>query len=285
MLSSPAIRLYGALVAAIFLTAAPAMAQFQPRRLEDPATGEKFLVEGSAGFWGPGASMQVRSAALGLAADNIDAKEDLGLTDSRFREVHLVLKAARKHKLRFQYIPIHYSKEGHRIARQVVFNGQRYDAQIPINWNIEWKAYRFSYEYDFIVRSRGFGGVILDAKYTDIYASLQAPLPGLQFVHAKGPIPAIGGIARVYVVPNISITGELTGITIPDSISQRFKDLQPDGHYFDLDIYGTLNFTNNVGAQIGYRSLDVGVAYLDNGIANGVDFKLRGLYFGIVARY
>ncbi len=39
--------------------------------------------------------------------------------------------------------------------------------------------------------------------------------------------------------------------------------------------------TNNIGAQLGYRSFDVG--YLvdqDTG-----SFTLKGLYFGVVARY
>jgi hypothetical protein len=78
------------------------------------------------------------------------------------------------------------------------------------------------------------------------------------------------------VVPNISITGEFTGVKIPDSISKEYK-----AHYADFDLYGTVNFTNNVGAQLGYRSLDVG--YLveeDTG-----SFVVKGLYFGIVARY
>jgi len=81
---------------------------------------------------------------------------------------------------------------------------------------------------------------------------------------------------RVYVVPMVSITGELTGIKIPDSIAEDFRT-----HYADLDIYGTVNFTRNIGAQFGYRSFDVG--YLvdqDTG-----SFTLKGLYFGVVARY
>ena len=86
----------------------------------------------------------------------------------------------------------------------------------------------------------------------------------------------IGGIARVYVVPNISITGELVGIKIPESISESYR-----AHYFDFDLYGTVNFNNYVGAQIGYRSLDVGYSFeKDQG-----DFKMKGLYFGgVVAR-
>ena len=68
-----------------------------------------------------------------------------------------------------------------------------------------------------------------------------------EFAHARGPIPALGGIARVYVVPNISITGEFTGFKIPDSIDSRYN-----AHYVDIDIYGTVNFTNNIGVKGGY---------------------------------
>ena len=53
------------------------------------------------------------------------------------------------------------------------------------------------------------------------------------------------------------------------------------GRYTDLNIYGTVNFTNNVGVQAGYRKFDVGYKIEDDTGA----FKLNGLYFGIVARY
>ena len=81
---------------------------------------------------------------------------------------------------------------------------------------------------------------------------------------------------RLYPVSMVSITGELTGIKVPESLSKDFRT-----HYADLDIYGTVNVTSFIGAQVGYRSFDVG--YLvdqDSG-----SFTLKGLYFGIVARY
>src|SRR5262245_33972103 len=114
MTYSSGIRLY-ALAMVLVFGATPAFAQFQPRSLDDPATGEKFIVEGAAGFWIPNADLLVRSAAFGLAASNIDAKEDLGLTNHSIPELHLVLRPARKHKLRFQFIPIKYDKEVHRL--------------------------------------------------------------------------------------------------------------------------------------------------------------------------
>ena len=277
MLNSSAIRLYSLLAAALLLTASPpALAQFRPRPVSDPATGESYRIEASAGFWNPSAAMTISSESLGIGGTTIDFKKDLGLKDQRFGELHAVLRASRKHKFRFQYIPIKYDQQA-TIARDIVFNGQLYRRGVPVNSSLDWKAYRFGYEYDFIVKERGFGGFILDFKYTDVQASLQSPTQNLnEFAHAQAPIPALGGIVRVYVVPNISITGELTGIKVPESVSKDFK-----AHYADLDIYGTVNFTNNIGAQLGFRSFDLG--YLvdqDTG-----SFKLKGLYFGVVARY
>jgi hypothetical protein len=68
----------------------------------------------------------------------------------------------------------------------------------------------------------------------------------------------------------------MVGMKIPDSVSQDYK-----AHYFDFDLYGTVNFTDNVGAQVGYRSLDVGYTIkTDTGA-----FLMKGLYFGGVVRY
>jgi hypothetical protein len=274
MVTRSTLRLYGALAIALLFVASPVAAQFTPRSLNDPATGEQFHIEGSAGFWVPSANMSIASEALGIVGSTIDFKNDLGLTDQRFSEISVVGRPARKHKLRFSYIPIEFIQES-TIKRDIKFNGQLYAKGLPVNSDLLWKAYRFAYEYDFITRNRGFGGFILEAKYTDVTATLKSPIVE-EFIHAKAPIPAIGGIVRVYVVPNISITGELTGVKIPDSISKEYK-----AHYADLDIYGTLNFTNNIGVQGGFRSIDVGY-HVDSDTGS---FVLKGIYFGVVARY
>ena len=51
-------------------------------------------------------------------------------------------------------------------------------------------------------------------------------------------------IGRGYVAPNISITGEFTFFKLPE-IDEKYS-----GSYFDLDIYGTVNFIENVGVQV-----------------------------------
>lgn len=271
MLCTSVTRLSGLFVLAL-LGAVPASAQIS--LLNETATGENYHIEFSAGYWHPSATMSIESEYLGILGSSIDFKKDLGLTDQRFSELHLVGRPARRHKLRFQYIPISYDQSA-TLTRDIVFRAQRYRVGIPVNSQLEWKAYRFAYEYDFISNDRVFGGFILDAKYTDVRAALQSPIVN-EFVHARGPIPTVGGIVRYYFVPNISVTGELTGISVPAAISKEYR-----AHYFDLDMYGTLNFTRNVGAQFGYRSFDVGLL-VKNDLGS---FVLKGIYFGIVARY
>ena len=48
-----------------------------------------------------------------------------------------------------------------------------------------------------------------------------------------------------------------------------------------LNVEASMINTNNIGVQGGYRSMDVGYLYKrDTGT-----FKLKGAYFGVVARY
>jgi len=272
-------RLYNwAVLITLLGFAAPASAQYRPRPLNDPATGERFHIEGGADFWFPTTDIIVASggtgALSGLTGTQINAKTDLGLTDKRLPKLQLMLRPARSQKFRLEYIPIMYEATT-TLTRNIDFNGQRYRLGIPTNTTLDWKAYRFAYEFDFVTKNRGFAGFIVEAKYTDVNVMLSSPVLN-EFARARAPLPALGGIGRFYVVPNISITGEVTGFKLPDSIDSRYG-----GHYVDVDIYGTVNFTNNIGVKGGYRSLDMGyLVKQDSG-----SFTLKGIYFGIVARY
>jgi hypothetical protein len=260
--------------AALFCIAAPAAAQYKPRAVEDPATGEKYHIEAGADLWFPTADMTISSEQLGIVGSQINLKNDLGLADQRFSALQLQLRPARSHKLFLNYTPVDYNQTA-TLNQDIVFNGIRYRLGLPVNSDLNWKTYEIGYEYDFVVKNWGFVGFDLQAKYTDVNISLTSPIAS-EFAHARGPIPAIGGIVRYYVVPNIAITGELSGFKIPDSIDSRYN-----AHYVDLDLYGTLNLTNNVGIKGGYRSRDVG--YLIK--SDSGQFTMNGIYFGAVVRY
>lgn len=260
---------------AALLAAAPASAQYGTRgALSDPATGERYTVEIGGFLWAPTPTLLITSESLGIVGNQIDFVEDFDFETSTFRQLKAVLRPGRKHKLRFEYTPIRYSNEA-RLNRTVIFNGQRFDVTLPVLAGVKWNAMRFGYEWDFLYRDRGFLGLLLEAKYTDVEASLENVLVGREFVRARAPIPAIGLIGRAYPLPNLSITGELSGFRLPN-IDENYR-----GSFYDFDIYGTLNFTDHFGVQGGYRSLTV--FYQIN--ADEGDLKMRRPYFGGVVRF
>jgi len=255
------------------LPAVPAEAQYAARSASDRATGENYRIEISGDLWNPTPQIAIASESLpGIVGDKIDFIADLGLEKTRFRQLKVVLRAATKHKFRFEYTPIRYEQENGQLQRNVIFNGLLYSLALPVATTVEWKAYRFTYEYDLIYRDRGFLGLLLETKYTDVRAEL-VNFFNEEFVHARAPIPAIGAIGRVYVAPNISITGELSGFKLTID--------EDSGKYWDFDLYGTVNFNDHVGAQVGYRSLDV---FYKVDVDEG-ELKLKGPYFGGVLRF
>jgi hypothetical protein len=281
MRTSSAVRVYAFLsIAAVFvLLAAPAHAQYKPRPLSDPATGEVYHVEGFAGFWFADASITGSSSNLTVApGTEIDFVKDLGLQNHAIGDLRVAVRPIKWVKLRFEYTPISY-EQSTVLTKEIIFNGQKYTVNLPVNSSLDWKAYRFALEGDVVSQDRWFLGFVLDAKYTNVNVELDTPLIPRQFAEEKAPIPGIGGIGRVYVVPNISVTTEITWFKLPDSLIKNTT-----GHYYDVDVYGTVNFTNNVGAQVGYRSIDFGYA-VDTSTGSSAAFNLKGLYFGIVARY
>ena len=256
------------------VAAEPAAAQYGVARRGDRATGETYHVELGGYLWSPTPTVLITSESLGIIGSQIDFVEDLGIEKKTFRQFKAVLRPGTKHKFRFEYTPITYEVDS-TLRRSIVFNGQRFDIALPVETSLKWKAYRFGYEWDFVYRDRGFVGLLLELKYTDIEASLANALVGSEFVRAQAPIPAIGIVGRMYPAANISITGEFSGFKLPN-FDEEYK-----GKYFDFDLYGTVNFNDNFGAQAGYRSLTVFYhVEQDEG-----DLKMKGLYFGAVARF
>jgi len=261
--------------AGLLLVPAAARAQFTATPFSDPATGERYHIEASFGWWYPTPDFEIASESLGVLGTKIDAVADLGIEKKNLPELRIVLRPGRKHKFRVDFTPMSYSAST-TVHREFIFNGIKYAINLPVSTELSWKTWHLGYEYDFVYRDRGFVGIVFQGKFTDIQATIQAAALGEEFARAQAPVPAIGGIGRVYVVPNISITGELDFFKIPDNIDERYQ-----AHYWDFDLYGTVNFNDYVGAQIGYRRIDLGYVFEDD---HG-NFKAKGLYFSGVVRY
>jgi hypothetical protein len=258
---------------ASFVMPASAAAQYG-KPGSDRATGETYHVEVGGFLWTPSPDIAITSESLGIIGSKIDFVTDLGIETSTFTQIRVVLRPSTKSKFRFEYTPITYTAQG-TLKRDLIFNGIRYPVSLPVDTELKWRAYRFGYEYDFVYKDRGFAGFLLEAKYTDVEATLSNVLD-TEFIHARAPIPAVGFIGRGYVAPNISITGEFSFFPLPRDLNDDYK-----AKYYDFDLYGTVNFTDNFGAQGGYRSFDV-FYHVDEDEGN---LTLKGIYFGGIVRF
>jgi hypothetical protein len=264
-------------VIATALSAADASAQYRQYQAPEATTvGEAYHLEFSFDFWNPSPTLQIASEALGIIGDRIDAVTDLGFAQTRFREIKLAFRPAKKHKLRFDFTPIKFTAETV-LKRDIVWNGILYRAQLPVNSELSWRQLQFAYEWDFLYHPRWFVGVVLAAKYATVDVSLRSPLDA-EYNNISAPIPSIGGIGRFYLAKNFAITGEYNYFKLPTSVDPKNRY---DGRSADFNLYGTFNVTNNFGAQVGYRTYEIDYR-VKNDIGN---FALKGLYFGAVARY
>ncbi len=239
----------------------------------NPAIGESYNVELGAAVWQPSQWGIIRSEQFGIAGTDIDFTSDLGFKDKMFFDGRMVLRAGTKHKFRFQYTPITYSADS-MPSREIIFNGIKYAVDLPVESTFDWKVFRIGYEYDFIYTDRGFLGFLIEARYTKLNTRLTSALND-EYTSAKAPLPSFGLVGRVYPLRNLSITAEASGFKLPDFS----EDYEAD--YLDIDVYGTFNFTNNLGLQAGYRRI---TTFLRVETDTG-DLRFNGIWLGGVVRF
>ena len=266
------------ILAALTLVAIPqiATAQFRPVAAE-AAVGEKYHIEAAYGWWDAQPELIVNSESLGILGTDVDLISDLGIEKHRLGKFNLVLRPAKKHRLKFERLPITYERDSFPVQRSFVFNGQNYTVGLPVTTSVDFTTYSFGYEYDFLYFPRGFIGANINIKLTNIDVDLRTPI-GSEFFQQSAPIPAFGFAGRGYITRNFAIDGEFTFFRIPESLEEQ---LDGDGSYNDFDIHGTYNFNNYIGAQLGWRKTTIFYeAQFDSG-----DLKFSGIYFGGVVRY
>ena len=238
------------------------------------SVGEDYHLEITGGLWSPPPAISASSEQFGIAGTTIDFGSDLGMVRQRHGELRMTFKPGRRHKLRVHWLPMQYQQSAV-LQREIVFQEIRYNIGLPVDSVLTWNAWRFGYELDVIVRYRGFLGLILEAKYTDVRAELDSPV-GFEYARARAPIPAIGAIGRVYVSRFTPITVEFTAFNMPENLIQDYS-----ARLVDYDIYGTVNLTQMFGLNIGYRSMDMRYLF-DRDVGN---FQVKGMYFSGAFRF
>jgi hypothetical protein len=260
----------------LLATSQTAFAQFRPAS-SGAAVGEDYHIEASYGWWNAKPELIVNSESLGILGSDVDLVSDLGIEQKRLGKFNLVLKPTKKHRFKFERLPIHYERDAFPVQRSFVFNGQQYTVGLPVTTTVDFTTYSFGYEYDFLYFPRGFIGANINMKLTNIDVDLLSPI-GAEFFQQAVPIPAFGFAGRGYITPNFAIDGEFTFFRVPESLEEQ---LDGDGSYNDFDLHGTYNFNRYIGAQLGWRKTTIFYeAELDSG-----DLKFSGIYFGGVVRY
>ena len=180
--------------------AAPTAAQYRPLPSSTTSSasapkGEPYHVESAYNIWNPLPEFVIASESLGIPGTDINVRADLAIQQKQMYEIRLVLRPAKKHKFRFNYLPLPYQGQT-TLQTDLIFNGIKFPVQAEVATDLRWNTYRIGYEYDFVSRDAGFFGMIIEAKYTDARLQLSTPL-SLEYVRARAPIPALGVIGRV----------------------------------------------------------------------------------------
>jgi hypothetical protein len=260
---------------AAVMNAAPALAAAQyGSELGSAVPGEQYHFEVSGTLWNPDLSGVISSQRLGIVGSEIDFIDDLGFERTRFKDVRFVLRPSRKSRFRIQYTPITYVAETS-LRRDITFNGQTFPLNLPLQSQFDWKVWRFGYEYDVFYHERGFVGLLLEGRYTQMTAELASPLMS-EFTRVKAPLPAIGVVGRAYVVPDVAVNFEMSMFRVPEG---AIPDVE--ANYYDWDIHGTFNVHRHVGLQVGWRRM---TNFLTVEEDSG-DVKFQGLWFGGALRY
>jgi hypothetical protein len=256
-----------------------ALAQYSAPDSGSSAIGEKYHVELGGTLWNPDLAGTISSEQFKITGSQINLLTDLGYTKTRFKDVRIVLRPSKKSKFNIQYTPIQYEAQT-TFKQDLVFNGIKFPVNVPVESHFTWKVWRLGYEYDFLYKPRGFVGMLIEGRMTTAEARLTTRTPIIspaidEFNKRSAPLPAIGVIGRAYPLPQVAVNFSMTGFKLPN------VDPKYQAKYFDWDINGTVNVTNNFGLQMGWRRItNFMVIEKDSG-----DLKFQGLWFGAAVRY
>jgi len=255
------------------LAASRAEAQFKARA----SSPEDFHTEIGLMFFTPTPELTLTTGDTRVGT--VDFVQEFGIGEDTFREFRTVVKAARKHKIRYARVSFNYD-EASVLTRSITFQNVTFPVTANATADIKWEVNRFGYEWDFVRRTYGFVGLVTELKYNKVKATVTASgvvngqTQSLEAsVDQTAPAPTIGGIGRGYLGKYVSVTGEFTGLKIDrDAFLAKF---------YDFDVYGAAHLGRNVGVQLGYRSITVDFL-VDNDQGS---MKMKGRYLGGFVRF
>ena len=83
----------------------------------EDAVGENYHIEVSYGWWDAEPELIVNSESLGILGTDVDLVSDLGIEKHRLGKLDIVLRPAKKHRLKFEHLPITYERDSFPVKR------------------------------------------------------------------------------------------------------------------------------------------------------------------------
>ncbi len=268
---------------ALLACAGPASAQFSPA----PAfpVGELYRIELLGSLWPPAQDLTVSSRGSGAPGATTGTAADEDIAAPRFTDLRVRLRLSRRQRVHLDYLPVRYPAAT-TLDRGPAPDGTGLEPGVPAAATLTWKTWRLAYEYDAIHVTRASLGLFAEAAFTDVQVVLDhaagtgcdAASGACDLARLRRPVPAAGGVVRLYPSPVIMLGAEASLLRMPDWAGDI---LGYTGEHLAYDIHAALNFIEAFGLQIGYRSRGLRLRTADH----DADLKLEGVYVGALLRF
>lgn len=175
------------------------------------ASDASALVTAEGRYWLTGLDATVKSTSGGLAGDEIDFVEELGLEDENVPEARITLELG-SHRIRYGYTTISW-KGSDTLTRSVNYGGEQFNVSTPVDSSLDLDYHRLAYRYDIIDALSNDLGLIFELKYLSGEAGIAAAGQSAKESFDL-PIPTIGFGAQIGLPVLINAGVEVTGILL-----------------------------------------------------------------------
>ena len=261
----------------------PATAQFSPA----PAfpVGELHRIELLGSLWSPAQDLTVASRGSGAPGATTGAAADGATAAPRFTDLRVRLRPSRRQRIHLDYLPTRYPAAT-TLDRGPAPDGTGLEPGVPAASTLTWTTWRLAYEYDVVHVTRASLGLFAEAAFTDVQvvldgaagAGCDAASAACDLARLRRPVPAAGGVVRLYPSPVIMLGAEASLLRVPEWAGDI---LGYTGEHLAYDVHAALNFVEAFGLQIGYRSRSLRLRTTDH----DADLELEGVYVGALLRF
>ena len=90
-------------------------AQYRRNAVTEGGIAEDYHIEAAYGWWNATPELIVNSESLGIVGTDLDLVNMLGIEKHKLGKFDLVLKPGKKHRLKYQHLPIKYERDAFRV--------------------------------------------------------------------------------------------------------------------------------------------------------------------------